>query len=97
MSYRWKPSSSDKAAYAAACKKIEAQGLKIIKSGAFTIIMGQDNRSCLDIAVTNHKNLPQNELRLVNQLIVLHGYRPVHKVEVVRTVRDIFKYFGVEI
>ena len=93
----WKPSNEQKKAYAAACKKIKAQGLKIINAGVCTIILGQDNRSCLDVAVTNHKNLPQNALKLVNQLIVLHGHRPVHKVEAVKTVADIFKYFGVQI
>lgn len=54
MAYRWKPSAADRAAYAAACREIEARGLKISKSRRGLSIYGINPETGKHARVSNH-------------------------------------------
>ena len=87
MAYRWKPSSSDRAAYAAACREIEARGLKISKSRRGLSIYGINPETGKQARVSNHA-LPD------------HHIQPEEMGEenhIFRSQREVFAFWGVEL
>lgn len=82
MAYRWKPSSSDKAAYAAACKEIAEKGLKLSKSTKGLSIYGEKDGKRW--RVSNHQ-LPE------------HYYRDFDEEKICKNQKEVFAFWGVEL
>ena len=82
MVYRWKPSSSDKAAYAAACKEIAEKGLKLSKSTRGLSIYGEKDGKRW--RVSNHQ-LPE------------HYYRDFDEEKICKNQKEVFAFWGVEL
>lgn len=85
MSYRWKPSSSDRAAYAAACRAIEEKGLKISKTRRGLSIYGINHETGKYARVSNHR-LPDYYTQPIGE-----------ENHVFRSQREVFAFWGVEL
>ena len=82
MSYRWKPSSADRQAYAAACEEIRAKGLKLSKSTRGLSIYGEKNGKYT--RVSNHE-LPS------------HYYKDFENEVICKNQKEVFAFWGVEL